>query len=103
VTLAGQVALVSGGTGALGRAVTAALLEAGAARGRVTFRGPAQADALREALGPAARERLGTHAADLTGAASVGTLAGEVLARSGRLDILVNAARAFAPGDLLAV
>lgn len=97
----GQVMLVTGGTGALGTAVAQAGLEAGATL-VVTYRDPGGRDALVAAVPAAARGRLDAVAADVTDGASVRGLVEAVLARHGRLDVLVNAAGGFAGGDLLA-
>jgi 3-oxoacyl-[acyl-carrier protein] reductase len=51
--LDGAVAIVTGGTGGLGRAVTLAFLEAGA-NVTVTYRDPAERDALAARLPPPA-------------------------------------------------
>ncbi|HLF41575.1 MAG TPA: SDR family NAD(P)-dependent oxidoreductase [Acidimicrobiia bacterium] len=101
MSLAGKVAIVTGGTGALGRAVTRLFLAEGADV-TVTSRRPAERDALAAQLPVAARDRLHAVAADVTDAASVGRLVTEVTTRTGRLDVLVNVAGGFAAGDLLA-
>lgn len=99
--LAGQVALVTGGTGGLGRAVTLAFLAAGADV-TVTYRDPAERDALVAALPGGSRERFHAAIADVTREASVRDLVALVTARTGRLDVLVNVVGGFAGGDLLA-
>ena len=101
MSLAGRSALVTGGTGALGSDVAQALLGAGA-RVAVSYRRAAEWEALRDGLGSGERDRLHGVAADVTDAASVGRLVDDTLARHGRLDILVNVAGGFAPGDLAA-
>jgi NAD(P)-dependent dehydrogenase (short-subunit alcohol dehydrogenase family) len=96
--LAGRVALVPGGTGALGQAVALALLGAGA-RVTVTARAGA-AEGLRAAAGPAA-DRLRAVAADVTDGAAVARLVAEAAGAEGRLDVLVNVVGGFAAGTLL--
>jgi NAD(P)-dependent dehydrogenase (short-subunit alcohol dehydrogenase family) len=95
------VALVTGGTGGLGRAVTLAFLEAGADV-TVTYRAPTERDALVAALPARTRERFHAVTADVTREPSVRDLVAGVTARAGRLDILVNVVGGFAGGDLLA-
>jgi NAD(P)-dependent dehydrogenase (short-subunit alcohol dehydrogenase family) len=96
----GQVILVTGGTGALGTAVARAGLEAGATV-VVTYRDAGGRDALLAAVPAAARPGLDAVPADATDGASVRALVDAVLARHGRLDVLVNAVGGFAAGDLL--
>jgi 3-oxoacyl-[acyl-carrier protein] reductase len=85
--LAGKVALVTGGTRGIGRAIVAAFLAEGAS---VLFCGSSQAsvDAAREAL-PKAASAEGV-AADLADASAPERLVAAALARFGRIDILVN-------------
>ena len=99
--LEGRAAIVTGGTGALGRQVTRLFLDAGADV-TVTYRDPGERDALAALLPDHLRERLHAAAADVTEAASVRDLVASVTARAGRLDVLVNVVGGFAPGDLLA-
>ncbi|HSE95656.1 MAG TPA: SDR family NAD(P)-dependent oxidoreductase [Methylomirabilota bacterium] len=99
MSLADTVALVTGGTGTLGRAVALAFLEAGA-RVTVSYRGPAGRDVLVAAVPAAARARLQAVAADVTDGDGVGRLLAETTAHHGRLDALVNVAGGFAPGGL---
>jgi NAD(P)-dependent dehydrogenase (short-subunit alcohol dehydrogenase family) len=96
---ADTVALVTGGTGALGRAVTLAFLDAGA-RVTVSYRGPAGRDALVAAVPAASHGRLQTVAADVTEWDAVRRLVAETTAHHGRLDALVNVAGGFAVGGL---
>ena len=82
-----RVALVTGGAGLIGEAISAALLEQGA---RVAIAEPD------EQLGAAAADRLGPDAAfyraDVTDERSVSGLVDAVVADHDRLDVLVNAA-----------
>jgi NAD(P)-dependent dehydrogenase (short-subunit alcohol dehydrogenase family) len=96
-----QVVLVTGGTGALGAAVTLAALEAGATA-VVTYRDARDRDALSARVPAADRGRLHAIQADVTDAESVRRLFDEVTARHRRLDVLVNTVGGFAGGALLA-
>jgi NAD(P)-dependent dehydrogenase (short-subunit alcohol dehydrogenase family) len=92
-----KTALISGGTGGLGRAVTLSFLHEG---GSViaTYIKKDEADALHDAVGPNARlELLPLDAGD---AAACHTLVDGIIARHGRLDILVNTIGGFAFGKL---
>jgi NAD(P)-dependent dehydrogenase (short-subunit alcohol dehydrogenase family) len=95
-TVAGKVALVAGGTGGLGRAVSLAFLEEGAAV-VVTYRRHEEFDALKAAAG-AKDTRLDGHEADVTNEQAVRELVAAIRARHGRLDILVNAVGGYAGG-----
>jgi NAD(P)-dependent dehydrogenase (short-subunit alcohol dehydrogenase family) len=97
-TLDGRVALVTGGTGALGRAVVARL----AARGgsvHVSWVTEAEATGLKAALGQNAG-RVHLHRADVTDPASVDQLIAAITASSSRLDILTNIVGGFAFASL---
>lgn len=92
-----KVVLVAGGTGALGREIAMAFLEAGA-RVAVTYRRPEEFAAF-----VTAAERTGTQAPegaslDVTHIAAVESYAADLAARHGRLDILVNAVGGYAGG-----
>jgi NAD(P)-dependent dehydrogenase (short-subunit alcohol dehydrogenase family) len=93
-----RAALVTGGTGALGRAVVARLLrdDADVHASWVTER---EVESLKQHLGPDAH-RPHFHEADLSNAGDVERLIGAVTSRSGRLDILANIAGGFAYGPL---
>jgi NAD(P)-dependent dehydrogenase (short-subunit alcohol dehydrogenase family) len=97
--LAGDLIVVAGGTGALGRAVSLAFLEAGASVA-VTFRRPAELEALRGAAG-ARESRLSGEAVDVTDEAAVARFLLEVRERHGRLDGLVNCIGGYAGGSKL--
>lgn len=93
---AAKVVLVAGGAGGLGRAVSLAFLHEGAIV-VVPFRRQSEMDALARLAGDAAASLEG-HAVDLSDTAAVSSLVQGVLARHGRLDVLVNAVGAWAGG-----
>jgi NAD(P)-dependent dehydrogenase (short-subunit alcohol dehydrogenase family) len=92
-----KVALITGGTGALGRAVAKAFLDAGA-RVVVTYWLPEEWDALRAGTGAADAARLSGVKADVTDAAATVALVEKLVAQHGRLDILVNTVGGYAGG-----
>jgi NAD(P)-dependent dehydrogenase (short-subunit alcohol dehydrogenase family) len=91
-----RVALVTGGTGALGSAVAMDLLRAGA-RVAVTYRSEGEWAAL-ERWAAEHRDGLMGRQVDLTNAAEVDALAAEITARWQRLDFSVCVAGGFAAG-----
>ncbi len=91
-----RVAVVTGGTGALGGAVVTDLL-AGRARVAVTYRSDDELAALLQSAGPKKEQLLGVKA-DLTHAVEVESFAREVRSLWGRLDFLVTVAGGFAAG-----
>jgi NAD(P)-dependent dehydrogenase (short-subunit alcohol dehydrogenase family) len=91
-----QVALVAGGTGGLGRAVSRAFLEAGATV-VVTYRKQTEFDALRSVCGTHAA-RLEGHVVDVGDETAVGRLVAGIVARHGRLDAVVNAVGGYEAG-----
>ena len=93
---AGQVVLVAGGTGGLGRAVSLAFLEEDA-KVVVTYRNQEEFGALRSAAG-ANGSSIEGHRVDVTDEAATGQLIDAVLAEHGRLDAMVNAVGAYAGG-----
>ncbi|MGH7399657.1 MAG: SDR family NAD(P)-dependent oxidoreductase [Candidatus Rokuibacteriota bacterium] len=99
--MTGRVAIVTGGTGALGRAITTSLLEAGDAVA-IPYAVPEELTALQAGLAPAQRGHLLAMPADVTSEAAVGKFVQAVRDRHGRVDGLVNAVGGFAGGDLLA-
>ncbi len=99
VTFAGKVALVAGGTGGLGRAVTLAFLQEGA-DAVVTYRKAEELDALKAAAG-GNESRLTGHRVDVTDEAAVEALLGRVVSQHGQLDALVNAVGGYAGGAKL--
>jgi NAD(P)-dependent dehydrogenase (short-subunit alcohol dehydrogenase family) len=92
---AGKVAIVSGGTGGLGRSVSLALLSEGA-KVVVTFRQQEEFEQLKNMAGVG--RSLEGYTADVTDPAQVSRLVDQVVSASGRLDALVNIVRAYAGG-----
>ena len=92
----GKVALVAGGTGGLGRAVSIAFLEEGATVVVPYHREPEFA-ALRDAAGANAAALEGSPV-DVTDEAAVGGFVSELIARHGRLDAVVNTIGGYAGG-----
>jgi NAD(P)-dependent dehydrogenase (short-subunit alcohol dehydrogenase family) len=95
----GQVALVAGGTGGLGRAVSVAFLEEGATV-VVTYRRQSEFEELRHAAGAHA-SRLEGHGIDVTNDAAVHQMISSVIAKHGRLDAMTNAVGGYAAGRKL--
>ncbi len=95
----GKVALVAGGTGGLGRAVSLALLKAGA-RVIVTFRNVVELDALKGAAGVNG-SRLEGDSVDVTDEGAVSRLIDGIVTRHGRLDAMVNTVGGYAGGTKL--
>jgi NAD(P)-dependent dehydrogenase (short-subunit alcohol dehydrogenase family) len=96
---AGKSVLIAGGTGGLGRAVSLAFLGENA-HVAVTYRRQEESVALTNAAGAHASSLSG-YQVDVTDEAAVRRLTEEVLAKSGRLDVLVNAVGAYAGGTAL--
>ncbi|HEY7647724.1 MAG TPA: SDR family NAD(P)-dependent oxidoreductase [Methylomirabilota bacterium] len=94
------MALVTGGTGALGQAVTLRLLAEGATVG-VPWIVEAEHEALRGRLKPAERDRLQTVRADVTDPAALSSVIETLRSRYGRLDMLISLVGGFAGGSLL--
>ena len=90
----GKVVLVAGGTGGLGRSVSLAFLAEGAGT-VVTYRAEAEFAALREKAGVHAALLEG-QAVDVTDESAVRGLVDGIVARHGRLDILVNTVGGYA-------
>jgi NAD(P)-dependent dehydrogenase (short-subunit alcohol dehydrogenase family) len=95
----GQLALVPGGTGGLGRAVSVAFLEEGASV-VVTYRRQEEFEALRHAAGANA-SRLEGHPIDVTNEDAVYQLVATVVAKYGRLDAMTNTVGGYAAGQKL--
>jgi NAD(P)-dependent dehydrogenase (short-subunit alcohol dehydrogenase family) len=93
----GQVALVAGGTGGLGKAVTLAFLEEGATV-VVNYRKQEGFDALRTAS-PASR--LEGQIVDVTNDAAVQQMVASIVAKHGKIDALVNTIGGYAAGSKL--
>jgi NAD(P)-dependent dehydrogenase (short-subunit alcohol dehydrogenase family) len=96
---AGKVAIVAGGTGGLGRAVTRAFLAEGS-KVVVTYRDQKELDALDREAGDASSARTGARV-DVTDEIAVRQLIDKVVAENGHIDYLVNAVGAFAGGSNL--
>jgi len=92
----GQLALVAGGTGGLGRAVSVAFLEEGTTV-VVTYRKQIEFEALHDAAG-AHPSRLEGHGIDVTNNAAVHQMISSVVAKHGRLDAMTNAVGGYAAG-----
>jgi NAD(P)-dependent dehydrogenase (short-subunit alcohol dehydrogenase family) len=99
-SLAGRVALVTGGTGALGQAVTLRLLTEGATVG-VPWVVEQEHEALRGRIKPADRDRILTARADVTDPAALSSVVETLRSRHGRVDILISLVGGFAPGSLV--
>lgn len=91
-----RVAIITGGTGALGRAVTLDLLKNGA-QVAVPYHGEKGWESLRAAAWEFSA-RLTGEPVDLSISAEVDRFAGNVIERSGRVDFLVCVAGGFAAG-----
>ncbi len=96
---AGKVAVVAGGTGGLGRAVSRTLL-AGGAKVIATYRDQKEFDTLQYEVGSAVPFLIGTKV-DVTDEAAVGQFIAKVIAEHGNVDFLINAVGAFAGGTNL--
>src|SRR5262247_2737806 len=92
---AGKIALVTGGTGGLGRSVSLAFLREGAAV-IATYIKPDEADTLKAVAGITAKLEL--LPLDATDESACRNLVDGITARHGRLDVLVNAIGAYAGG-----
>ncbi len=97
MSLSGKVAIVTGGTGALGSAVVEALLSAGATVA-VPYRHAGELEALRERLGRTSEAALSGAQVDLTDEQGVRAYYDQVAGTAGGLDILVNVAGGFDGG-----
>jgi NAD(P)-dependent dehydrogenase (short-subunit alcohol dehydrogenase family) len=93
-----KVALITGGTGGLGRAVTLSFLHEGASV-IATYIKKDEADALKDAVGPNALLEL--LPLDATDESACRALVDGITARHGKLDILVNTIGGFAGGKAL--
>jgi NAD(P)-dependent dehydrogenase (short-subunit alcohol dehydrogenase family) len=94
-SMEGRLALVTGATGGLGKAVAAGLAREGAAV-VVVGRSSARAEAAMAEIGRLVpNARLEPLACDLSAQSSIRQAASDFLSRHGRLDVLVNAAGVF--------
>lgn len=91
-----RVALVAGGTGGLGRAVSLAFLAEGA-KVIVTYRNHDEFASLQNAAGPSV-SRLEGHRTDVTDESAAGQLVAGILTKHGRLDAMVNTVGGYAGG-----
>ncbi len=91
-----RVALVTGGTGGLGGAVSVELLNSGV-RVAVSYRSAAEWESLKNKAGERGQNLLGIQA-DLTSAEEVKIMVAQITTRWGRLDFFVALAGAFAAG-----
>ena len=96
MTITGKVALVAGGTGGLGRAVSLAFLNDGA-KVIVTYVSAAEFDDLKTVAG-ADSSRLAGRKVDVTDEGAVQQLIDGILADHGRLDVLVNTVGGYVGG-----
>ena len=92
----GRVVLVAGGTGGLGRAVSSAFLDEGAAVS-VTYRNQPDWETFRNSVSANA-VRLQGYEVDVTDEAAVNQLLEKIIPKHGRLDALVNAVGGYAGG-----
>ncbi len=95
----GKVALVPGGTGGLGRAVTLAFLQEGAIV-VVTYRRQSEMDALKSLAGAHLSSLLG-HQIDVTHEDALAQLVQRIMEDHGHLDVLVNTVGGYAGGAKL--
>lgn len=98
--MTGRVSIVTGGTGALGQAITTMLLKSGG-RVAIPYAVEEERAALEAHLAPEGRARLLAIPADVTDEAALGKFVQAVRERHGRVDALVNAVGGFAGGDLV--
>ncbi len=96
ISFTGKIALVAGGTGGLGSAVSLAFLENGAAVA-ATYRKEEEFAALQDAAGENAKA-LDGHRVDITDEQAAAALVADVLAKHGRLDAVVNCIGGYAGG-----
>jgi NAD(P)-dependent dehydrogenase (short-subunit alcohol dehydrogenase family) len=98
--LAGRVAVITGGTGALGQAVTLRFLADGAIVA-VPYAVPAERDRLHQRVAAADRDRLVMEAVDVGDLAAMTAFAASTAAARGKIDVLVAGVGGFAGGSLL--
>lgn len=97
--MTGKVAIVAGGTGALGQSVVSHFLAAGATVW-IPYAVPAELDALRRRLGPVDGARIHAAPADVSDESAVVAFTKSILDIHGRVDVLVNGVGGFVGGDL---
>jgi len=93
----GKVALVAGGTGGLGRAVSLAFLGEGA-KVEVTYVVPGEWAELQDVVAKLGGGALKGHEVDVTDETAVNGLVEKIVETQGRLDVLVNTVGAYAGG-----
>jgi NAD(P)-dependent dehydrogenase (short-subunit alcohol dehydrogenase family) len=98
--LAGRVAVVTGGTGALGQAVTVRLLADGAIVA-VPYAVEDERERLMQRVAAADRQRLIVKSADVIDVKAMTAFTEGVVAAQGKIDILVAGVGGFAGGSLL--
>jgi NAD(P)-dependent dehydrogenase (short-subunit alcohol dehydrogenase family) len=98
--LAGRVAVVTGGTGALGQAVTVRLLADGAIVA-VPYAVEDERERLMQRVAAADRQRLIVQSADVIDVEAMTAFTESVVAAQGKIDILVAGVGGFAGGSLL--
>jgi NAD(P)-dependent dehydrogenase (short-subunit alcohol dehydrogenase family) len=96
MTFTGRVALVAGGTGALGRAVSLAFLKEGAEL-IITYQKDEEFADLKKVAGKNQSKLVG-RTVDVTDEAAVQQLVQGIVAERGRLDVLVNAVGGYVGG-----
>ncbi|MGB7848320.1 MAG: SDR family NAD(P)-dependent oxidoreductase [Candidatus Acidiferrum sp.] len=94
--LGAKIVLVAGGTGGLGRAVSLAFLEQDS-KVAVTYHRQAEWEALQAAV-DVNEQHLEGHSLDVTNEAAVDDLIERIVAKHGRLDVLVNTVGGYAGG-----
>jgi NAD(P)-dependent dehydrogenase (short-subunit alcohol dehydrogenase family) len=98
--LAGRVAVVTGGTGALGQAVTMRLLADGAIVA-IPYAVEAERARLTERIPAAERQRVILQAVDVIDVKAMTAFAESIVAARGKIDILVAGVGGFAGGSLV--
>jgi len=98
--LAGRIAVVTGGTGALGQAVTLRLLADGASVA-VPYAVEKEREQLAQRVAAADRQRLILKPADVIDVKAMTAFADEVVTARGKIDVLVAGVGGFAGGSLL--
>jgi len=98
--LAGRVAVITGGTGALGQAVTLRFLADGAVVA-VPYAVPAERDRLYQRVAAADRDRVVMEPVDVADLAAMTAFAAGIAASRGKIDVLVAGVGGFAGGSLL--
>ena len=98
--MTGRVAIITGGTGALGQAVTLRLLADGATVA-VPYAVDKEREQLTQRVVAADRQRLILKRADVIDVKAMTAFADEVVAARGKIDVLVAGVGGFAGGSLL--